>query len=98
VVYAGSDQHLVSVYNVTEVLRVCWKPGDTRWWLILLTVFFTFVVPVAFLTTVPAEAMLGRVQLGWVVGAGVLALGLCCGAGSSLRFYQCFQLKEESRG
>jgi len=28
------------VYNVTEVLRVCWKPGDTRWWLILpLTVF-----------------------------------------------------------
>jgi len=49
-----------------------------------LPFFFTFVVPVAFLTTVPAEAMLGRVKLGWVVGAGVLALGLCgASSGSS---------------
>ena len=53
--------------------------------------FFTFVVPVAFFTTVPAEAMLGRVQLGWLIGAGVLALGLLIVArffwGFALRFY-----------
>ncbi|MEL7243825.1 MAG: ABC-2 family transporter protein, partial [Cyanobacteria bacterium J06573_2] len=39
-------------------------------------IFFTFVVPVAFLTTVPAEAMLGRSQVTWVIGAGILALVL----------------------
>jgi len=51
--------------TLPRFLEVCWNA--TRWWLILpLTVFFfTFVVPVAFLTTVPAEAMLGRVQLVW---------------------------------
>jgi ABC-2 type transport system permease protein len=38
--------------------------------------FFTFIVPVAFLTTVPAEAMLGRSQIVWLVSAGALALGL----------------------
>jgi len=38
--------------------------------------FFTFIIPVAFLTTVPAEAMLGRVQVNWVIGAGVLAIAL----------------------
>ena len=53
--------------------------------------FFTFVVPVAFLTTVPAEAMLGRVQVGWIVGAAVLALGLLLSSHFfwqfALRFY-----------
>jgi ABC-2 type transport system permease protein len=38
--------------------------------------FFTFVVPVAFLTTVPAEAMLGRGEIVWTAGAGILAIGL----------------------
>lgn len=68
----------VKVYNVTEVLRGLLEAG--RYPMVAYPTayrfFFTFVVPVAFLTTVPAEAMLGRVQLGWVVGAGVLALGL----------------------
>jgi ABC-2 type transport system permease protein len=39
-------------------------------------VFFTFVVPVAFLTTVPAEAMLGRGNFSWLIGAFLLASGL----------------------
>jgi ABC-2 type transport system permease protein len=54
-------------------------------------VFFTFVVPVAFLTTVPAEAMLGRTQLLSVVVAGILAIGSFLGAKFfwqfALRFY-----------
>lgn len=68
----------VKIYNVTEVLRGLLEAG--RYPMVAYPAayrfFFTFVVPVAFLTTVPAEAMLGRVQLGWIVGAGVLALGL----------------------
>jgi ABC-2 type transport system permease protein len=66
----------VKIYNVTEVLRGLLEAG--RYPMVAYPIayrfFFTFVVPVAFLTTVPAETMLGRVQLGWVIGAGVLAL------------------------
>ena len=36
-------------------------------------VFFTFVLPVAFMTTVPADALLGRTSSGWVVGALLIA-------------------------
>ncbi len=83
----------VKIYNVTEVLRGLLEAG--RYPMVayptVYRFFFTFVVPVAFLTTVPAEAMLGRVQLGWIVGAGVLAIALLYIArsfwGYALRFY-----------
>ena len=42
--------------------------------------FFTFIVPVAFLTTVPAEAALGRGERSWLLGAALL---------SSLLFFAC---------
>ncbi len=68
----------VKIYNVTEVLRGLLEAG--RYPMVAYPTayrfFFTFVVPVAFLTTVPAEAMLGRVQVWWIVGAGMLALSL----------------------
>ncbi|PSM49751.1 ABC transporter permease [Chroococcidiopsis sp. CCALA 051] len=68
----------VKIYNVTEVLRGLLEAG--RYPMVAYPIayrfFFTFVVPVAFLTTVPAETMLGRVQIGWVIGAGLLALFL----------------------
>ncbi|MEM9924685.1 MAG: ABC transporter permease [Cyanobacteria bacterium P01_D01_bin.50] len=68
----------VKIYNVTEVLRGLLEAG--RYPMVAYPAafrfFFTFVVPVAFLTTVPAEAMLGRSQITWMIGAGVLALGL----------------------
>lgn len=83
----------VKIYNVTEVLRGLLEAG--RYPMVAYPAayrfFFTFVVPVAFLTTVPAEAMLGRVQIGWVFSAGVLALGLLFVASGfwrfALRFY-----------
>ena len=83
----------VKIYNVTEVLRGLLEAG--RYPMVAYPTayrfFFTFVVPVAFLTTVPAEAMLGRVQISWLVGAGVLALALLFAAGRlwrfALRFY-----------
>jgi len=68
----------VKIYNVTEVLRGLLEAG--RYPMVAYPTayrfFFTFVIPVAFLTTVPAEALLGRVQVNWVIGAGVLALAL----------------------
>ncbi|MBV9389523.1 MAG: ABC transporter permease [Chroococcidiopsidaceae cyanobacterium CP_BM_ER_R8_30] len=68
----------VKIYNVTEVLRGLLEAG--RYPMVAYPTayrfFFTFVIPVAFLTTVPSEVLLGRSQLNWVVSAGVLALAL----------------------
>lgn len=83
----------IKIYNVTEVLRGLLEAG--RYPMVAYPIayrfFFTFIVPVAFLTTVPAEAMLGRTELGWIVGAGVLAVGLLIVTrffwGFALRFY-----------
>ncbi|MGM3309283.1 ABC transporter permease [Anabaena sp. WFMT] len=68
----------VKIYNVTEVLRGLLEAG--RYPIIAYPaayrVFFTFVVPVAFLTTVPAQVMLGESQLIWLFGAVILAVTL----------------------
>lgn len=81
----------VKIYNVTEVLRGLLEAG--RYPMVAYPIayrfFFTFIVPVAFFTTVPAEAMLGRVQVGWIVGAGLLALGLLI----VTRFFWSFALR-----
>ncbi|MGD1875610.1 MAG: ABC transporter permease [Mastigocoleus sp.] len=65
----------VKIYNVTEVLRGLLEAG--RFPMVAypaaFRVFFTFVVPVAFLTTIPAEAMLGRGEITWILGAAILA-------------------------
>ena len=39
-----------------------------------LRAFFTFIVPVAFLTTVPAEAILGRASGPWLLAGGAVAI------------------------
>ncbi len=66
------------IYNITEVLRgllaagrfpIAAYPASYRF-------FFTFVIPVMFLTTVPAEALLGRADLVWIAGGGCLAVML----------------------
>ena len=66
----------VKIYNVTEVLRGLLEAG--RYPMVAyptaFRVFFTFIIPVAFLTTIPAETMLGRSELSWVIGAAILAL------------------------
>ena len=65
----------VKVYNVTEVLRGLLEAG--RYPMVaypaVYRFFFTFIVPVAFLTTVPAQAMLDRSELTWIFGAAILA-------------------------
>ncbi|MGL5805907.1 MAG: ABC transporter permease [Xenococcaceae cyanobacterium] len=68
----------VKIYNVTEVLRGFLEAG--RYPLIAYPasyrVFFTFVIPVAFLTTVPAEAMLDRAPNFLLGGSVLLAISL----------------------
>lgn len=54
-------------------------------------VFFTFVLPVAFMTTVPADVLLGRGEVSWVFGglaiAGVLMIAARLFWRYALRFY-----------
>ncbi len=68
----------VKIYNVTEVLRGLLEAGRYPMvaYPVAYRVFFTFVVPVAFLTTVPAQAVLNRTDVGWVFGALGLAIAL----------------------
>jgi ABC-2 type transport system permease protein len=68
----------VKIWNATEVLRYvlvagrypvqAYPPG--------LRILFTFVLPVAFLTTVPAQALLGEASWSWSLGSLAVA-GLC---------------------
>ncbi|HIK12958.1 MAG TPA: ABC-2 family transporter protein [Oscillatoriaceae cyanobacterium M33_DOE_052] len=83
----------VKIYNVTEVLRGLLEAGryPMAAYPVAYRFFFTFVVPVAFLTTIPAEAILGRVEVISVAAAGVLAAGLLLASMAfwrfALRFY-----------
>jgi ABC-2 type transport system permease protein len=81
------------VWNATEVLRsvieaakypvAAFQPG--------VRFFFTFVLPIAFLTTVPAEVMRGSRGAGFVVVEGLLAAGMFVGSRMfwrlALRYY-----------
>ncbi len=68
----------VKIYNVTEVLRGLLDAG--RFPIVAYPAayrfFFTFVIPVVFLTTIPAEAMLDRVSGGWLLATTGLAIAL----------------------
>jgi ABC-2 type transport system permease protein len=68
----------VKIYNVTEVLRGLLEAGrfPIAAYPAAYRVFFTFVVPVAFLTTVPAQALLQRGEWAWMLGGLVLAIAL----------------------
>jgi ABC-2 type transport system permease protein len=66
----------VKIYNVTEVLRGLLDAGryPMEAYPAAYRFFFTFIIPVAFLTTVPAETMLARSPNIWILGSGILAL------------------------
>jgi ABC-2 type transport system permease protein len=83
----------VKIYNVTEVLRGLMEAGryPMAAYPASYRFFFTFVVPIAFLTTVPAEALLGRGEAVWIIGASFLAIVLLYASNKfwkfALRFY-----------
>jgi ABC-2 type transport system permease protein len=66
------------IYNVTEVLRGLLEAGRFPMgaYPAAYRFFFTFIVPVFFLTTIPAEALLGRIQPNWLLSSGILAVAL----------------------
>ena len=66
----------VKIYNVTEVLRGLLDAGrfPKSAYPEAFRFFFSFIVPVAFITTVPAETMLGRGQSNWLIASVVLAV------------------------
>jgi ABC-2 type transport system permease protein len=83
----------VKIYNVTEVLRGLLEAG--RFPIVAYPmgyrIFFTFVIPVAFLTTVPAQLILSRSEPVWLLGSALLAMLLFLVAREfwrfALRFY-----------
>lgn len=83
----------VKIYNVTEVLRGLLEAGrfPMAAYPAIYRIFFTFVIPVAFLTTIPAQVLLNRVELWWIGGSGALAIALLLASRSfwrfALRFY-----------
>jgi ABC-2 type transport system permease protein len=83
----------VKIYNVTEVLRGLLEAGrfPIAAYPAAYRIFFTFVVPVAFLTTVPAQTMLNQVNRVWLLASALLAAALLLVANRfwrfALRFY-----------
>jgi ABC-2 type transport system permease protein len=83
----------VKIYNVTEVLRGLMEAGryPMAAYPASYRFFFTFIVPIAFLTTVPSEALLGRGEAIWIIGSGFLAIALLYASTKfwrfALRFY-----------
>jgi len=77
----------VKTWNATEVLRAALSSGRYPISAFPSAVrrFFTMVLPVAFLTTVPAEAMLGRLTLPWLMLSLMVA---CLGLALSRAFWQ----------
>lgn len=75
---AATSIWFVKIYNATEVLRGLLEAGryPIAAYPTAYRFFFTFIVPVTFLTTIPAEIILGRGQFTWLIGAAVLALAL----------------------
>jgi ABC-2 type transport system permease protein len=83
----------VKIYNVTEVLRGLVEAGryPITAFPTAYRFFFTFVIPIVFLTTVPAEVLLGRINPIGLLNGGLLAIGLLFVANRfwrfALRFY-----------
>ncbi|MBF2099087.1 MAG: ABC-2 family transporter protein [Gloeomargaritaceae cyanobacterium C42_A2020_066] len=83
----------VKIYNVTEVLRGLLEAGrfPLAAYPPVYRFVLTFVVPVAFLTTVPAETLLGRQSGTWLLASLGLAILLLAASQAvwryALRFY-----------
>jgi len=81
------------IYNVTEVLRGLLEAGrfPIGAYPVAYRFFFTFIIPVTFLTTLPAQALLGLPVLSWILGSGFLAIVLVLFSNQfwrfALRFY-----------
>jgi ABC-2 type transport system permease protein len=78
----------VKIYNATEALRAVLEAGKfpIQGYAGLWRTVFTFLIPVAFMTTVPAQAILGRASGNWLLAAALLAIALFTGSRWFWRF------------
>lgn len=81
-VVATTSIWFTKIYNATEVLRGLLDAGrfPLAAYPAAYRFVFTFVVPVAFMTTVPAELLLGRGQPRLLVAGAALAVALLAGS------------------
>ena len=88
---AATSIWFVKTWNATEVLRALLASGryPLSAYPASLRLVFTLVLPVAFLTTVPAEVLLGRVSAPWLA----LGLGLAAGFFAAARGFWLFALR-----
>ncbi|MHA3959484.1 ABC transporter permease [Synechococcus sp. LTW-G] len=77
----------VKVWNATEVLRYTLVAGryPVSAYPPALRLVFVFVLPVAFMTTVPSQALLGQGSWHWALGSVLMAAGSLI---ASRRFWQ----------
>ncbi|BEV35336.1 ABC-2 family transporter protein [Synechococcus sp. M16CYN] len=89
---AATSIWFVKMWNATEVLRTLLASGryPISAYPVSLRLLFTFVLPVAFLTTVPAEVLLGRVVATPML---LLSLALACIFFLSTRAFWLFALR-----
>ncbi|MEA5601692.1 ABC transporter permease [Nostoc sp. UHCC 0252] len=68
----------VKIYNATDVLRGLLEAGryPIAAYPTAYRFFFTFVMPVTFLTTVPAQVLLGRSEISWLISTAILAVAV----------------------
>ena len=73
---ATTSVWFTKIYNATEVLRGLLDAGrfPMAAYPAVYRLVFTYVVPIAFLTTVPAEALLGRSTSTWLLASPVVAV------------------------
>lgn len=77
-IFASFSIWYVKIWNATEVLRGLLEAGryPRAAFPGFVQIFFTFVVPVAFMTTVPAEVLMGEATVTWMIAEAVIAIGL----------------------
>lgn len=68
----------VKLYNITMAMHALLETGryPIAAYPAAYQVFFTFILPVAFMTTVPAQSVVGRQTSDWLLGAVAVALAL----------------------
>jgi len=68
----------IKLYNITMAMQTLIETGryPITAYPGAYQVFFTFILPVAFMTTVPAQFLTGRGGAGWLLGATVVAFVL----------------------
>jgi len=77
-IFASFSIWYVKIWNATEVLRGLLEAGryPRAAFPGFVQIFFTFIVPVAFMTTVPAEVLMGKATATWMIAEAAIAIGL----------------------